>query len=71
MLLFRYTPTAVDAVYEGAKKRVFMFTIALVILHIPFFIGIIVLYPKLGPSKDLDSEPQYSKLKQEEFELKD
>ncbi len=60
-----------DAVYEGAKKRVFMFTLALVILHVPFFIELIVLYPKLGPSKDLDSEPQYSKLKQEDFQPKE
>lgn len=57
-----------DALYEGLEKRTFVFTLLMVIVHIPFLIEIIVLYPKLGPRKDLESEPQYSKLNDTELD---
>ena len=64
--LYKHSIHAVDAIYEGVMKRTFVFTLSLAILHIPFFIEIIVLSPKLTPKKDLDNESQYSELKQEE-----
>ncbi len=60
-----------DALYEKMQKRTFVFTLLMVIVHIPFLTEIIVLYPKLGPRKDLDNGLQYSELKQEDAELDD
>ncbi len=61
--------TTVDALYEKVQKRTFIFTLIMVLAHIPFVIEIIVLYSKLGPRTDLDNEPKYSKLEQEESKL--
>ena len=63
--LFLYSPI-VDAGYEGMQKRVFLVTILLAFIHIPFIIEVIVLYPKLGPrTKQEDTEQdeyKYTKL---------
>ncbi len=61
--------TTVDALYEKVQKRTFIVTLIMVLAHIPFVIEIIVLYSKLGPRTDLDNEPKYSKLEQEESKL--
>ena len=37
-----------DAAYEGMKKRTFVGMLVLVTTHLPFLIGIIVMYRKLG-----------------------
>ncbi len=58
-----------DALYEKVQKRTFIVTLIMVLAHIPFVIEIIVLYSKLGPRTDLDNEPKYSKLEQEESKL--
>ncbi len=64
-----FLPT-VDALYEKVQKRTFIFTLIMVLVHIPFVIEIIVLYSKLGPRTDLDdNETKYSKLEQEESKL--
>ena len=56
----------VDAGYEGMQKRVFLMTMVLAFVHIPFIIEVIVLYPKLGPkTKQEDNEQdeyKYTKL---------
>ncbi len=62
---------SVDTIYEGTKKRMFVFTLALIFLHILFLVEMIVLYPKLGPRDNPESEPQYSKLSQEESKHKE
>ena len=38
----------VDAAYEGVKKRTFLPMLLIVGLHLPFLIGITILYKKLG-----------------------
>ncbi|XP_064395488.1 uncharacterized protein LOC135342628 isoform X1 [Halichondria panicea] len=63
------SPLILDALYEKVQKRTFIFTLIMVLAHIPFVIEIIVLYSKLGPRTDLDNEPKYSKLEQEESKL--
>ena len=65
-----------DGVYEGMQKRVFPVTMVLVFIHIPFIIGTILLYPKLGPRTKQENTEQdgykYSKLEsvQENDEVK-
>lgn len=41
-----------DAAYEGVQKRTFLFALVLALLNIPFMIEIILLYQKLGPTKE-------------------
>ena len=56
----------VDAGYEGMQKRVFLVTMLLAFIHIPFIIETVLLYSKLGPkSKQKDTEQdeyKYTKL---------
>ncbi len=49
-VFFTLFVSLVDTVYEGAMKRTFLSAIPMAIVHIPFLIGIIVLYQKLGPN---------------------
>ena len=55
-----------DAGYEGMQKRVFLVTMLVAFIHIPFIIETILLYPKLGPrTKQEDTEQdeyKYTKL---------
>ena len=37
-----------DAAYEGARKRTFVAMLVLVATHVPFLVGIVVMYRKLG-----------------------
>ena len=54
-------PHTVDAVYEGTQKRTFVIMVVLVIVHLPFFVEIIVLYHRLGPRSQTEG---YSKIKE-------
>ena len=51
-----------DAAYEGLMKRTFVAMIVLLVTHLPFLIGIIFMYRKLGfkPNKSAfkDSEEE-------------
>lgn len=39
---------AVDAAYEGVKKRTFLPMLLIAGVHLPFLIGVIAMYKKLG-----------------------
>ena len=55
------SPHTVDAVYEGTQKRTFVIMAGMVIVHLPFFVEIIVLYRQLGPRSRIEG---YSKIKE-------
>ncbi len=44
------------------KKRVFLLTILFALVHFPFILEIIALYPKLGPRTTDNTDIEYSKL---------
>lgn len=44
----------VDAAYEGLMKRTFVAMLLLMISHLPFLIGTVIMYRKLG-SKPMES----------------
>ena len=52
-----------DAVYEGTQKRTFVIMAVMVIVHLPFFVEIIVLYRRLGPRSQTEG---YSEIKESE-----
>ncbi len=54
---------AADALYEATQKRIFLLSILLGSLNIPFLIGVIVLYRQLGPH--LKYTTQYYKEQQD------
>ncbi len=56
-----------DALYEGAQKRIFFSSIPLAILQFPFLIGILILYKKLGPIQSKKME--YTKVLLQEAKL--
>ena len=66
----------VDAAYEGLKKRTFAAMILLMITHLPFLIGIIIMYKKLGAKpadsafKDIDDDSLTSESETEIEEVK-
>ena len=49
-----------DAAYEGIQKRTFLGMLLLAAVHIPFLVGIIIMYRKLG-EKHVD-QSLYSEL---------
>ncbi|XP_064390114.1 uncharacterized protein LOC135338028 isoform X2 [Halichondria panicea] len=56
-------PVIADALYEATQKRIFLLSILLGSLNIPFLIGVIVLYRQLGPH--LKYTTQYYKEQQD------
>ncbi|XP_064385763.1 uncharacterized protein LOC135334489 [Halichondria panicea] len=59
------SPLLIDAVYEEMKKRVFLLTILFALVHFPFILEIVALYPKLGPRTTDNTDIEYSKLEHE------
>jgi cbb3-type cytochrome oxidase subunit 3 len=55
----------VDAAYEGLMKRTFVAMIVLLVTHLPFLVGIVFMYRKLG------SKPKESAFKESEEENDD
>ena len=55
----------VDAAYEGLMKRTFIAMLVLMASHLPFLIGIVILYRKLG-SKPMESA--FTDLEEDEVE---